>query len=30
MRHDVTVGTDGAITDATEVVEADLPVPETV
>ncbi|MBA4086066.1 MAG: hypothetical protein C0493_14265 [Kytococcus sp.] len=30
VRHDVTVGTDGAITDATEVVEADLPVPETV
>lgn len=30
VRHDVEVTSDGAITDTTEVVEADLPVPETV
>ncbi|QBF47360.1 hypothetical protein [Janibacter limosus] len=30
VRHDVEVATDGAITDTTQVVEADLPVPQTV
>lgn len=30
VRHDVEVATDGAITDTTEVVEADLPVPQTL
>lgn len=27
VRHDVEVATDGSITDTTEVVEEDLPVP---